>query len=113
MSADQAGEYAPFPNHPLRPVPQVVLDAARSALDGAVEWKDVDPDMAHPIADAVVVALLPWLICREGVRDLVAEAIMRHQYPSYRGEPTHGQCDIADAVLAALSGSYEHPEVTP
>jgi hypothetical protein len=36
------------------------------------------------------------------LRNLVAEAIMRAQYPSYRGEPTHGQYDLADVVLAAL-----------
>jgi hypothetical protein len=27
-------------------------------------WKDVDRDMATPIADSVVVALIPWLRTR-------------------------------------------------
>jgi hypothetical protein len=34
-----------------------VLDVAREVLAGAVEEHDVDPEMAEPIADAVVAAL--------------------------------------------------------
>lgn len=51
------GDYAGFPNHPLRDVPQAILDAARAVMDEVVESKDVSADMARPIADAVVMAL--------------------------------------------------------
>lgn len=54
-------DYDMHPEHPLRNVPQEILDAARSVLDECVAWKEVERYMAHPIADAVVVALLPWL----------------------------------------------------
>lgn len=50
--------------HPLADVPQVILDAARGALREAAELGDVDPSMADPIADAVVIDLLPWLDLR-------------------------------------------------
>jgi hypothetical protein len=45
-------------DHPLKHVPQDVLDAARSILDEAADDHDVDQDMAHPIADAVVMQML-------------------------------------------------------
>lgn len=47
--------------HPLHDVPQAILEAARAVLAGAALEKDVDPDAADPIADAVVIQLLPWL----------------------------------------------------
>lgn len=47
--------------HQLSGVPAEVLNAARSVLSAAVVWHDVDPDQAEPLADAVVLALLPWL----------------------------------------------------
>lgn len=53
--------YDNYPNHPLCGIKQEILDAAREVMEGAVIWKDVDPDMADPIADAVVMALLPWI----------------------------------------------------
>ena len=48
-------------DHPLKNVDPAILAAARLPLEAAVTWKDVHPDMAEPIADAVVMALLPWL----------------------------------------------------
>jgi hypothetical protein len=47
--------------HPLHGIPAEVLQAARGVLTEAVAWKDVDADQAEPLADAVVMALLPWL----------------------------------------------------
>lgn len=54
--------YAAFPDHPLHAVPQAILDAARAAVGEAAECNDVDPSMVDPIADSVVISLLPWLI---------------------------------------------------
>jgi hypothetical protein len=54
--------YSKYPQHVLRDVPQEMLDAARSVLAAATPWKDVDAEMAEPIADAVVAALRPWLL---------------------------------------------------
>lgn len=56
-----APDYAKYPDHPLCGVPQEILDAAREVLDGAVVWKDIADEHAHPLADAVVMNLLPWL----------------------------------------------------
>lgn len=53
--------YDAYPDHPLCGVPQEILDAAREVMAGAAEWKDVDPEMVEPLADAVVAALRPWL----------------------------------------------------
>jgi hypothetical protein len=57
-------DYTDYPEHPLHKVPQEILDAAREALHDVAIWKDVDRDMATPIADSVVVALIPWLRTR-------------------------------------------------
>ncbi|WP_232666861.1 hypothetical protein [Pseudonocardia sp. TRM90224] len=57
--------YEDFPAHPLHDVPFEVLHAARTAVQRAAEWKHVDPELAEPLADAVVMACLPamrkWL----------------------------------------------------
>ena len=57
--------YADYPDHPLREIPQAVLDAARAAVSEAAGAGDVDPEQIEPIADAVVLAVLPamraWL----------------------------------------------------
>lgn len=53
--------YTDVPGHPLRLVPDEVLKSARSVLAAAANLRDVDPEMADPIADAVVIALMPWL----------------------------------------------------
>lgn len=53
--------YDEFPDHPLHGVPQAVLDAARAQVASAVAYNDVDAQIADPLADAVVAALLPWL----------------------------------------------------
>ena len=52
-----SSRYADFPDHPLRDVPQSVLDVARKPVRDAAEYKDVDPEMADSIADAVVAQL--------------------------------------------------------
>ena len=53
--------YDAFPEHPLCGIDPAILEAARGVLRGAAEWKDVSEDMVEPIADAVVMALLPFL----------------------------------------------------
>lgn len=50
-------DYAEVPNHPLRYVSQETLDVARKTMQGTVEWKDVHPDTADPLADSIVAAL--------------------------------------------------------
>ena len=49
--------------HPLAGIPQEVLDAARRVLNEAKELGDLDEGRqdTDPIADSVVMALLPWL----------------------------------------------------
>lgn len=58
---DGPTRYAAFPDHPLVNIDPAVIAAAREVLAGAVMWKDVHPDMADPIADAVVIGLLPFI----------------------------------------------------
>jgi hypothetical protein len=48
-------------DHPLKPISPAILAAARQVLHDAADCHDVDPEMADPIADAVVMALLPWM----------------------------------------------------
>lgn len=50
--------YADFPTHPLCHVPESVLEVARDVMRQAIVWKDVDVDMAEPLADAVVADLV-------------------------------------------------------
>ncbi len=47
--------------HPLARVPQHVLDAARAVMASGVETKDVDPEVADPLADAVIAAIVPFV----------------------------------------------------
>ncbi len=49
------------PPHPLANVPPRVLAAARQVLAGAAAEHDVDPEMADPIADAVVAVVAPFV----------------------------------------------------
>lgn len=53
--------YADHPDHPLCNVRQEVLDAARHAMAEAADAKDVTEEMVNPIADMVVMDMLPWL----------------------------------------------------
>lgn len=53
--------YQDHPTHPLHNVPQEILDAARFVMSEAVECRDISAANADPLADAVVMALLPWL----------------------------------------------------
>lgn len=61
-------DYDAYADHPLSGVPQAVLDAARRVTADAVREKDLDPDVADALADAVVMAVLPpireWLTQR-------------------------------------------------
>lgn len=50
--------YDDYPDHPLYRVSQDVLDVARRAMNEVAEYKDVDPDMAEPIADSIVMAFI-------------------------------------------------------
>ena len=61
MTTMTNSRYDAFPNHPLCGVPQEILDAARHVMSEAAASNDVDPDMVDPIADSVVMGLLPWL----------------------------------------------------
>ena len=53
--------YREHPTHPLHNVPQEILDAARFVMSEAVECRDITAAHANPLADATVMALLPWL----------------------------------------------------
>jgi hypothetical protein len=52
-----ADEFDRYPDHPLKGVDPAVLQIARGVLSDAAAWKDVDVEMAEPIADSVVSAL--------------------------------------------------------
>lgn len=54
-------DYNAYSDHPLNAVPQAVLDAARRVTADAVREKDLDPDVADALADAVVMAVSPPL----------------------------------------------------
>lgn len=56
-----ANQYDDYPDHPLHGIDNKILEAARRVMRDAVTWKDVDPEMAEPLADAVVMNLLPWI----------------------------------------------------
>lgn len=58
--------YTGFPSHPLFLIETEVLEAAHAEIEGAVTWGDVHVDMAEPIADAIVMALLPFIHTRFG-----------------------------------------------
>lgn len=73
--------YDAFPDHPLCGVPDEILTAARAVMEGAVIWKDVAPDTAEPLADAVVMGLLPWLRTDDGW------AAMNERWAEFLREP--------------------------
>ena len=64
-SSEADPDYAAFPGHSLHDVPLEVLQAARRVMDEAARQGDVDPELAQPLADAVVMGCLPairsWL----------------------------------------------------
>lgn len=59
--AEASNDYSVLPSHPLHRVPAEVLEAARARLREVADYRDVDPELAEPIADSVVAALLEWL----------------------------------------------------
>lgn len=61
LSKKDHSRYAAFPAHPMARVRQRVLEAAHKAMFEAVEAGEVAPGMAEPIADMVVMDLLPFL----------------------------------------------------
>lgn len=61
VMADDRTRYSQFPQHPLRDIRQPVLDAARHAMQEAADCGEVPQNMVKPIADMVVMDLLPWL----------------------------------------------------
>lgn len=62
VPAPGESRYAAHPTHPLRDVPQHVLDAARTVMhDEVVCCGDIAAELAEPVADLMVMALLPWL----------------------------------------------------
>lgn len=61
-----ARDYAEVIGHPLRNITQECLDVARETMRGAVEWKDVHPDTANPLADAIIADLAEANLLSEG-----------------------------------------------
>ena len=53
--------YRSHPDHPLYECPQEVLNAARNAMQEAVDAGDVSAEMRDPIADMVVMDLMDFL----------------------------------------------------
>lgn len=53
--------YYTRPDHPLSIVRKEVIDAARAQMAGVVKYNDISPDMADPVADSIVMALIPFL----------------------------------------------------
>lgn len=58
---EQPTRYANYPDHPLYRIRQAVLAVARQAMWEAADAQDVEPEMVNPIADMVVMNMLPWL----------------------------------------------------
>jgi hypothetical protein len=54
-------DYAQYPDHDLRDVPLVILEAGRAYMRLAATYKDVDEEFAEPIADAVIATVLPLI----------------------------------------------------
>lgn len=58
-------DYARYPDHPLHGVPDEVLVAARLRMAEIAEHEHLDWDMVGPLADSMVMAILPpvqkWL----------------------------------------------------
>ena len=50
--------YSQYRDHPLRDVPQGVLDAARDLVKSCVKHGDVEEYIAEPLADSVVQAIV-------------------------------------------------------
>ncbi len=82
-------EYSDLVNHPLKQVPPDVLDAARAMAAGMARWKNLDDKEAKPLADAILMAIAPyvaqwrdWQPRTEGVPwflEMVREAAQREK----------------------------------
>lgn len=53
----ELSDYRTYPDHPLYGINKEILDCAREVTRHAAMWKDVDEDMADPIADAIIASL--------------------------------------------------------
>ena len=53
--------YAKYPDHDLRDVPLVILEAGRAYMRMAATYNDVDEEFAEPLADAVIGEVLPLI----------------------------------------------------
>lgn len=58
MADSSESRYHDYPDHPLASTPIAVLEVARGVMQRAVECGDVDSEVADPLADAVVAALI-------------------------------------------------------
>jgi hypothetical protein len=69
-----ADDYAKYPEHVLNGVEQAILDAARRATNDAADVGDLDPELAHPLADAVVLRIIEagYVIYRGDLRGVDA-----------------------------------------
>ncbi len=54
-------DYAKYPDHDLRDVPLVILEAGRAYMRSAASLGDVAEEDAQPLADAVIGAALPFI----------------------------------------------------
>lgn len=65
MADHDDGGYDTYPSHPLYGVPANILTAGREVMESAARRSDVNPEMAHALADAVLTSALPairtWL----------------------------------------------------
>lgn len=59
--AEERTRYSQFPQHPLVNIRQAVLDSARHAMQEAADSGEITQNMVKPIADMVVMGMLPWL----------------------------------------------------
>jgi hypothetical protein len=58
-NTEQPTRYANYPNHPLYRIRQAVLDTARLSMSDT--GNVIEPDLVDPIADMLVMDMLPWL----------------------------------------------------
>jgi hypothetical protein len=76
--SNPVSHYKNFPDHVLYHADPVWITAARNAMQVAAEAHDVEPTMADPIADMVVMHLMPFL--RPGKLWVLVEMSERSDY---------------------------------
>ena len=55
---EEVTDYTMYPDHPLRDVPEFVLQPARTYLAAAAFWRDIPEDLVMPLADAITTSIL-------------------------------------------------------